>query len=1002
MKRDMIHEFLNRKIMAAVAVAAFAFGLSSCTVEEEIDTPGQFVDGKVQLTLHTNAGSYQMPVTRVAAGNDTDGNVSYSGDRRPIVLVFELPVDKTDMGDAVFKEAARANSESKVALKPTDRPVRLLIVSDPPDNFFYNNQTYAFTVAALNSDESPLKGVTKNKTFAEAVTGILNTVKLTVEANGHVKVPYAGATKYIPASGICDLTEIDEDTSIGTDEDMVKLRRIAAKITVVNQAAGFVLQGATVLNTKQYGYLYRDTISGTPSGLPTGNKVHYLNGDGTDDPDTRVTGIAASSSAVAGEGNTSGSPLYIYESAAGEITVLVQGKFKYNDTPYWYRLALKDKDGNPIAVDRNTHYTLTITEVSMRGYGSIKDALDPLDGTDVTGGVSYEVLSSGLSDHEIVDNGVYYLGLSNSEFIHWSNNTTNVEVLTTISTDAPKGTPIVVEKIAGAGGITLIDGSPLTSGSGKLTGTVPEDGTPIEVRATFQPGFAVNGDGKMALYSITVGVLEKQLLVVQRGNSLFIPETPTDVKGKYVAASVEDGQEWLSLAIKKNDGYKYTTNDVSSNQNGDTLRVYSNVLQMSRNDQLTVDYGTIMASHTPTKDTVTAVGTKKFVNTGGRVKMAIAQQRIIVHRFAKSNVVLYVDGDNRILTFAEDEADYTKKIVEYQDVNGAGKKTVTFSDDTDTNTHTALKANVQGIIFRWGGLVGISTSSNGTNLTSLKPTDVVFWPIEYEKEYMANYGRNPSQVSWKFNYDTWNGETDIPYFGDINYNNLSNDRNYDAFKTKYKDKGYNAAEGYGDICRYISDKGWVKGDWRMPTMGEFSTLRTETINAGYLENVEGYMQIGVLYGEYDYAFDDGPRTDWKVLKVTNPNPSGHYGFTRLTNARMVGAGITPDDNTDKENPDSKYNKYLTDPVGARVVVPAAGANTDEYNWKGGLYYPGGNGYFMSSTPNNYNPAKNNVYTFHVNAVLTYEMRGLGVEAYSINRGAYGVSVRCIRKWPDEL
>jgi uncharacterized protein (TIGR02145 family) len=84
----------------------------------------------------------------------------------------------------------------------------------------------------------------------------------------------------------------------------------------------------------------------------------------------------------------------------------------------------------------------------------------------------------------------------------------------------------------------------------------------------------------------------------------------------------------------------------------------------------------------------------------------------------------------------------------------------------------------QGIFFRWGSLVGADP-------TSASP--LIFQPSEYTT--------------------TVSNITNAPY------------TNADANLS-----GYTAASGIGDICQYISDKGWVAGTWRMPTQNEIYAL----------------------------------------------------------------------------------------------------------------------------------------------------------------------------------
>jgi uncharacterized protein (TIGR02145 family) len=87
----------------------------------------------------------------------------------------------------------------------------------------------------------------------------------------------------------------------------------------------------------------------------------------------------------------------------------------------------------------------------------------------------------------------------------------------------------------------------------------------------------------------------------------------------------------------------------------------------------------------------------------------------------------------------------------------------------------------QGILFRWGSLIGLSPSSNDAWNSRL------FIPTEY--------GTTPSSYA------------NIPY--DTGTSDLSS---------------YNAVAGTGDICSYISAKGWVPGSWRMPTTAELQSL----------------------------------------------------------------------------------------------------------------------------------------------------------------------------------
>lgn len=472
-------------------------------------------DGKVRLTLHTNTGEYQVPVTRAGYSNDDNdkvGYTSFSEARLPIVLVFELPESIAYAGtdaqkaeilrtNAVFSEAVQTTdggSVPTVELAITERPVRLLIVANPPEKYFDG------TTAALDFTPEVLNASTtlSGKTFAEAVDAVLNTDKL---ASPRQTVPYVG--EHTPMTGIKDLAAISAGlTSIGDSGNKIFLKRVSAKITVASSADEFVLQGATVLNTKQYGMLYRDYDPGTEkyTAVPSGNQTNYLSGSG----DTRVTGIAA-----AVGGNTEGSPLYVYESAAGEIVVLVQGKYDGSSTSTWYRLALKSQaDGSALAIDRNKHYQVQIAAVGKSGYESIDEALTATAFDNIVAEVKVTELSGHLTEY----NGSYYLSVSHNGAVYFTDELNKDLPLLTVSTNAPAGMKIKVEDV------TPLPQDNLEFNWTEKTLTGGEAAYELTCRFTaalddqyFIPEASDMGDGNRGVYQITVGDLSHTITVVQ-------------------------------------------------------------------------------------------------------------------------------------------------------------------------------------------------------------------------------------------------------------------------------------------------------------------------------------------------------------------------------------------------------------------------------------------------------------------------------------------------------
>lgn len=609
-----IKRYFRRGAPAALALmAGLLTALSSCTKEPEMGgiTPeGPVDDGKVQLALHTNADDYKTPVTRAgAATDDADGSSPYSENSLPLVLVFELPEEVEYTGSAsqraellrtqaVFKEAALAvyndaQNAPTVTLLATARPVRLLILANPPGSYYYNDGTAKSALldyAALNAAGSPFKNNGSPITFAKAVDEMLNTAKLPESSSGVVgSVPYVN--QYTPMSGFVDLVNVSRTSTIGTSGSKLALKRVVARITVENTAANFTFQGATVLGAKQYGLLYRSSTTNHPAD----NQVNYLGATSGQE----VIGIAKSSTyaaATAGTGNTDADPIYVYESAAGEVIVLVQGK--YNNTDNWYRMALKQRTtGTILSVERNRHYRVTIEQVTGYGYSSLENALAGSISNNIRGTVT----SSELSGHEIIDNGQYYMGLTNSVFIYYSDATAREELLTTIDTDAPVGTAITITPVSNTTGITLnLESATVVSGKSTYT-----------LNATLTAGFTADVE---AIYTVKVGNLEKELRVIRHGaGTQNGVASPLNFGNGLVAAKVTDGGGWLSVDL--NDG-NFTNEVVSDDIEGDMVN--AKLEPNYKKSGAETRYGEIVASVSPAAANINGRRVKYVIHQNGQ------------------------------------------------------------------------------------------------------------------------------------------------------------------------------------------------------------------------------------------------------------------------------------------------------------------------------------------------------------------------------------------------
>ncbi len=332
--------------------------------------------------------------------------------------------------------------------------------------------------------------------------------------------------------------------------------------------------------------------------------------------------------------------------------------------------------------------------------------------------------------------------------------------------------------------------------------------------------------------------------------------------------------------------------------------------------------------------TITLNGDENVVTT-------VRQHHSAAQGFARSNIVMVIDGNgNKILTFAETELDHTEaKSVTYYDAS---------TSSTVTGTVPAIAANVQGLHFRWGSLVGITSDSSNAafngGTSGVAPSSVVFWPAEYAPNVPGR---------WVFDYNGMSATGQVPYIDDteIGTNSVGSAQYAFAGYPGGAGPGFDAAAGKGDICRYISEMGWVKGRWRMPTTAEIAALLNET----------PIGNNGRAVGSWDGA------------TVTGTGSVNRYGYFSELGARLVGAGVTGFE---------LGSNSLPNPGPRRVAFPAAGWRS---GYDGRLYDPGHYAFHWSATASSF---------FDFAYVLDFNGYNNVHPANNFSRNN-GYSVRCI-------
>lgn len=482
--------------------------LAACTFEEPLQksAPEDYVpEGKVRIQLFTDAGQYVKPATRALADEDTIG-----GDDT-WVLVFTG-------GDAsaVFSEAVQAtttNGTTVAMLSSSEDESIIVVLANAPVTFFNGTADVAFNAENVAA-------ALATKTLAQAET-LFCSPRMTTAANFDGITYFAGNT--IPMSGAIKVNDIGTDTAIGTAEDEMQLARIVAKATVVSADDDLTLLRVGAVNAPRNGSFYR---SGTTFKGNTGNTSHYI-------ASTANTGLDAMAEAV--DNSTAASPVYLYE-AASDLGAALLVKAEYDGTTYFYKLAFKTSDATLLDVTRNTNYTFTINK-AVPGYLNLADAIAmPASNLD------YTITVTDLSSHDMVSNGQYYLGVSNSELIVYNAQVTQSGLIAvTVSTDAyaAQGLSAAGNSITATTGITITSPSPAQINLAAAQGSVGTTDITVTLNYSFTTG----------TITLKLGNLTKTITVTRKAPLSFTGE-PTLLGNDFVAGEVvsQGVGNWLSLS----------------------------------------------------------------------------------------------------------------------------------------------------------------------------------------------------------------------------------------------------------------------------------------------------------------------------------------------------------------------------------------------------------------------------------------------------------------------
>lgn len=567
----------TRRLHTATYLILPIIALTACRKEILLppEPDGISASEKVRIELFAKIPEYTPPATRTGSAQEN------TIDMKPWVLVFKGSND-----NATYVEAAQAidmAGQRFVELTAQTTACRLLILANTQNKFTIPNGTeYDLSLANLNAT----LGTSTPKTLAQAADMLL-TQRLN---SPQTTVPFASTASVkplIPMSYVHPVANISRDTQIGDKNNLLEMERAVAKIIVRNTASNFILRGATVVNAPRRGQLHR---IGTT--LLNNSGASNLTDYRATSPADPVTGIAAAT--VEGTTQTTDptnvnfkNPIYIYESRSTEKTaVIIKGVYQGMD--YYYKLSFVDAGNNPINILRNYQYTFTVTSVSRPGFISLTDAVNAAYGSNEA--ITFTITASDPYSSDIVDNGEYYLGVTNSAFIVYGDEAISNMHAFTVTTD--RNTTLTDNSISVSSGLTLV--SPT---NGRITLASGTTLNPTDVRINMTSTFTAG------TITLRLGNLLKTVTVEKRP-SIEGALPYIEFSGDYLHAQIDAGN-WLSLSTDK---AQQQGNSVDS-QNG---KIYI---------MPAANFGT---SGTPKSDGVVFLSRKN--NSQGKIKVNITQK----------------------------------------------------------------------------------------------------------------------------------------------------------------------------------------------------------------------------------------------------------------------------------------------------------------------------------------------------------------------------------------
>lgn len=512
----------------ALCLLLVLLGVSSCQKETIITTGKRpaVADGYVRTSLNLAVADNEQVSTKAIPTEESDYDQN-----NVWVLVFKVEEGVTDYQSTLFQKPVKAKLSAGAYyadLRYTNSPVFIYVVTGLTDDM--NNK--------LANEDNFEVGVTK---YNDVVQNFLTTELMDLDPGAaSVGVPIGNGV-YFPMcsdklsypTGTTEVTVLKSPS-----ESKVLLNRIVAKIDI----------DASTINTSNFELCGAKLTNGTNVGFV----LPFKHADGYQNKGVWYKEMNTVS------GNSILSQIYIYEDFElnaqknPSTKLIVRGKYKGAATDCYYRMDLHKENGDntftPYYISRNTHYTVKINKIEGQGYATPEEAL-----VNPPSNAKYTIVVDDISASDIVTNGQYYLAVSNSELVVYSDAFADI-VAVKVTTDAPQSVTTNSVTVTSTGSGNLSVNTSTINIPNKYNNETTKD---TEIRITIPATFTTADEGTI---TIKLGNLTKTIKVTRQAEHPVAGVFNDFKDDAYISGYVEStgASNWLKLSASA-DGSNPTT-----------------------------------------------------------------------------------------------------------------------------------------------------------------------------------------------------------------------------------------------------------------------------------------------------------------------------------------------------------------------------------------------------------------------------------------------------------